>query len=279
MERTKNRLPDAVNCSSSTNFTQVSNFLLRNPELSSKAKTVLCILLSNQNGWKSYFTSILSMMKEGESALRSGLKELENYGYLLRIKYRCKKSKIIKGSFWAYTDNPNDFNLQYHLGILDEKSLETIDTQPRGGNPREDNPRVDNQALIILSNKKTNLKKDSSSDGVNGYITISQFDKFWKLYPKKASKGNALIAWNKLCKKKQDTRPTWRIIRTAIREQKKTEQWQDSQFIPLASTWINNYRWLDDPEEMKVFKPKNNKPNTIGFEETGKVYREADETM
>ncbi len=67
MKRTKdNQLPDAINCSITKEFTHAPNELLRNPDRSSKAKALLCLLLSNKGGWKSYFTTIGQMMKERE---------------------------------------------------------------------------------------------------------------------------------------------------------------------------------------------------------------------
>ena len=53
MQRTKLpfkelKLPDAINCSLTKNFTQVPNNLLRNPNITSKAKAILCLLLSNK---------------------------------------------------------------------------------------------------------------------------------------------------------------------------------------------------------------------------------------
>ena len=101
MKRTRysvDELPDAINGSPNVNFTQISNELLRNPNISGKATKILCILLSNQDGWKSYIPFLLSMMKEGKDAVLSGLKELEELGYLKRIKYRdriTKKWRII----------------------------------------------------------------------------------------------------------------------------------------------------------------------------------------
>ena len=94
----------------------------------------------------------------------------------------------------------------------------------------------------------------------NGKISPEQFNKFWNDYPKHAGKGDALIAWNKLCKQKD--RPTWRIIKTAILDQKESEQWQEPKFIPNASTWLNNCKWLNDSNEMKNWgKEKDNKPH------------------
>ncbi len=96
-------------------------------------------------------------------------------------------------------------------------------------------------------------------------IVPSQFEDFWKLYqkglaPARGSKGKALVAWEKLCKSKNTTRPTWGEIRNSITAQKKSNQWQNPRFIPHASTWLNNYRWLDDPGQMEYWRTTTTRP-------------------
>lgn len=91
------------------------------------------------------------------------------------------------------------------------------------------------------------------------HITPKIFDRFWKIYPKKADKGKALTAWNKLCRKPAKERPTWHQVKCAIIHQMKTPRWSTPKFIPHPSTWINQCRWLDDPAEMQNYiddKPK-----------------------
>ena len=51
-------IPDAINANINNNYTMINNDILRDPTLSLKAKTLLCLLLSNQKGWKSYKTQI-----------------------------------------------------------------------------------------------------------------------------------------------------------------------------------------------------------------------------
>jgi hypothetical protein len=114
-------------------------------------------------------------------------------------------------------------------------------------------PLVGNQYTNTL--KKVTITNTEKIDGVlssqNEKITPTMFDKFWATYPKQVDKGKTLTAWNKLCAK--DDRPTWRIIRLAINRQKKTARWQNHQYIPNPSTWINESRWLDDPKDMIVY--------------------------
>lgn len=88
-------------------------------------------------------------------------------------------------------------------------------------------------------------------------VTLSMFEDFWKLYPRKIDKGKALSAWKKLCNKPSKQKPTWIELKKAILQQAKTDRWRESKFIPHPTTWINQSRWLDDPKEMKTFNNSN----------------------
>lgn len=256
MKRNRLVIPDAINCSLSSEFTQVPNDLLRNPEISAKAKAILCLLLSNKEGWHSHLNIISTMMKEGRDAIQNGLSELEKFGYLTRIRYRDKETKVWKGSFWAYTDMPGYFIIDETLEMLDNKGFE-----PQPGFPVPDKPHVENPVVyynninINNTNKKTSSLENTEK---NQYITPSQFEEFWHMYPRKVDKGKAKAAWNKVCSRKND-RPTWRCVKRAIIKQKESERWQDKKFIQHPTTWLNKYGWLNDPAEMKSFK-KSDKP-------------------
>lgn len=97
----------------------------------------------------------------------------------------------------------------------------------------------------------------------NKLITPKMFERFYILYPRKGSEGKAKIKWDVLCRQK-NKRPTWGVIRTAIIEQKKSDQWQNKKFIAVASTWINQKRWLDDPKEMKDYTREKERTNKTG---------------
>lgn len=73
------------------------------------------------------------------------------------------------------------------------------------------------------------------------------FNDFWKAYPKKVSKANALKAWKKL-KPNDDLA---REIIYALERQKQSAQWQknNGQFIPYPATWLNGRRWEDEQTE------------------------------
>ena len=67
------------------------------------------------------------------------------------------------------------------------------------------------------------------------------FEAFWKIYPRKDNKQAALKAW---CKLKPDRQLCGRMA-AALERDKHSRQWckDDGEFIPHASTWINQRRW------------------------------------
>jgi uncharacterized protein YdaU (DUF1376 family) len=85
----------------------------------------------------------------------------------------------------------------------------------------------------------TNNHKPITNNQVNKEY-IDRFDDFWKHYPRKVSKPNALKAWLKL---KPDDELTKTII-SAISKQNLSAK--DEQFIPHPASWLNARRWEDE---------------------------------
>lgn len=113
-------------------------------------------------------------------------------------------------------------------------------------------------------------------------ITLDDFEKFWKDYPSKrrGSQGKALSSWLKLCTPGNTFRPEWQRVRAAIIKQKKSDQWKEEKLIPLASTWLNNKRWLDDPASLKRYRfaDKGEEQNTKS-ESTALFHRQLKEEL
>jgi len=81
---------------------QVTNCdYLENESLSFKAKGILTYLLSKEDGWEFSLEKLRNVSFEGETAVRSGLKELEEAGYIDRFTVRCERTKRI--TRWGIT--------------------------------------------------------------------------------------------------------------------------------------------------------------------------------
>lgn len=71
--------------------------------------------------------------------------------------------------------------------------------------------------------------------------SLSAFDSFWHAYPRKVGKPSAMRAWNKVKKEEIEQ------LMSGLRSWEQSDQWQDAQYIPHPSTFLNDCRWQDDP--------------------------------
>jgi uncharacterized protein YdaU (DUF1376 family) len=83
----------------------------------------------------------------------------------------------------------------------------------------------------------------------NNHIDISSdFDIFWQEYPKKVGKEAARKSWYKI-------RPNLQDVLKTLAWQKESKQWfeKGGQFIPNASTYLNQHRFLDEQSVSVTF--------------------------
>ena len=82
------------------NFTAIPNTFINDERLSWKAKGIFLYLASKPNDWEFYMTEIEKNATDGKQSLQSGVKELEQFNYLIR-----QKAKTEEGTFtgWKWT--------------------------------------------------------------------------------------------------------------------------------------------------------------------------------
>ena len=76
------------------NFTTMSNYVLRDTNLSLKAIGLMCKMLSLPPTWDYSMRGLVSICKEEETAVSTALNELKKYGYLTVKKIRDEKGRI-----------------------------------------------------------------------------------------------------------------------------------------------------------------------------------------
>lgn len=80
-------------------YTIIRNELLRDENLSYRARGVLTYILSNVDGWRSNVEDLAKRGKEAKTAIYTAMRELEDAGYLTR-----KKVRTAQGTFdWEIT--------------------------------------------------------------------------------------------------------------------------------------------------------------------------------
>ena len=110
-------------------------------------------------------------------------------------------------------------------------------------------PKVDNTDTKLLLTKNNSSFTSSIAYSSNKDIYTS-FEQFWEAYPRKVGKKTAKISWGKI---KPDDGLLEKIL-IAVEKQKKSKQWQQTQFIPNPSTWLNQERWKDEVEGSSSFR-------------------------
>lgn len=78
------------------NYTVMSNYHLRDKNLSLKAKGLLSWMLSNDDDWDYSIAGIVACCKEGETTVNTALRELQKYGYvhITKVKPNADNNRI-----------------------------------------------------------------------------------------------------------------------------------------------------------------------------------------
>lgn len=136
-------------------FTTVDNVVLNNVNLSWKAKGLFVYLWSQADEWDFYETEVVKHSTDGLSSLKSGLKELEEQGYLKRERQRDDKGHF-KENNWILSENP----------ILENRML--------------DDPILENRTLTNTNNNNTNNNNNNITTTTTEPTEIGSIYEFWE---------------------------------------------------------------------------------------------------
>ena len=140
-------------------YTVMSNFHLRDKAISLKAKGLLSLMLSLPDDWDYSLKGLVAISVEGIDAIRQAVLELENSGYIVRVRTRNERGHIIGSDYVIYErphcENPNSPDSTSPASsatskeqVAEEPALETPTLDlPTLENPTLDNPMLDNPML------------------------------------------------------------------------------------------------------------------------------------
>jgi hypothetical protein len=134
-----------------TAFGMTPNSLLNNNKISLKAKGLYGYMHSKPDGWDFSIKGIASQLLEQYKAVASGLKELEQAGYLTRKNYQATDGK------WTCDYYLHEIPLKVQPTTLEPTTLEPT---PREGGPLDGMTKKE----IISKKEQVKKKKSSSSE-------------------------------------------------------------------------------------------------------------------
>ena len=121
------------------NYTIMSNYHLKEKEMSLKAKGLLSLMLSLPNNWDYTIEGLVTICKENETAIKSTLKELKDFGYLEILKVQNQKGQF-----------------EYEYNIYEKPQSK----KPEVENLGVENPSVENQGQLNTNKQNTKNKKE-----------------------------------------------------------------------------------------------------------------------
>lgn len=133
----------------------MSNFHLRDPNLSNKARGLLSTMLSLPDSWDYTTRGLAAICKDGVDGITAQLKELEQYGYLIRHRIRDSNGRIVDMEYIIYE--------QPHTASPDTE-------KPYMVKPDMDLPRLENPAQINIDKRITD---ESNTDLSNTHSILS----------------------------------------------------------------------------------------------------------
>lgn len=139
------------------NYTVMSNYHFKEKEMSLKAKGLLSLMLSLPDNWDYSIAGLVAICKENETAIKSALKELQQFGYV-------KVDKIMP-------DKTDSGRIEYIYNIYEQskqgnekQGVENLhlETQCVENHTQLNTNKLNTNKLNTKDNKKNNTKKDFS---------------------------------------------------------------------------------------------------------------------
>ncbi|MEC0241693.1 hypothetical protein P4H66_17915 [Paenibacillus dokdonensis] len=116
-------------------FTRINNSMLQDERLSFKARGLLAYMLSKPDHFRFYLDELIKHTTEKKDSIRTGMKELEQLGYVHRYPVKNERGKI----------------MSWELDIYESPSL-----RPESGFPVVENPTLVTNDNILTNDKRFN---------------------------------------------------------------------------------------------------------------------------
>ncbi|WP_260497913.1 hypothetical protein [Pseudomonas sp. MSSRFD41] len=212
------------------NFYMLNKAIIEDGRLGWAARGLLVFLLGKPDHWN---VSVAHLRNETANAFkptgRDGvyglLQELITAGYVERRQDRSEDG-VLGEIHYVVSETP-------------------LPDSPYPASPETAQPYPANPTLVSIEDKQV-LKKPARTEkpSCNSGESSVEFERFWKLYPRRVGKDKAAKVWAKL---KVDA-SLFARIGTALAAWSKSPEWtkDGGQFIPHAATWLNGKRWEDE---------------------------------
>ena len=222
-------------------FTQVSNAVLRNVNLSWEARGFLCYLLSLPDDWSFSIKGLVKQTGATEHTIKRLVKELQIEGYVVLTRHTNERGKVTKWTWDIYETGKKVQMLKSPQVEITRCGKNQMVAEPDSGFTT-----CGKTASIQITNINKDLNKQITKENKQQGDVVSEVEKmfieFWSIYPKKVDKKGSFRAFKNIPKLKE----VFPGILKALEVQKQSNQWtkDNGQYIPNPTTYIHQERWL-----------------------------------
>ncbi len=237
------------------------------------ARGLLIYLLGKPDNWEVSAQNLINQTENaavasGRDAVYALLKQLMAAGYLRKVTARSEAGQVA--------------SVTYQIGEIpfpDNPEVAQLTAQPETAQPHPANPT---QTKNDSKQESKASKTDDDSSGAKPAKPKPEkkpkpkptdgFEAFWEAYPRRVGKENALKAYSTARSGKPQTKTASAVPPATAEEimaglEAWGQVWEFKQtgleFIPHASTWLNQRRFTDDLRgEIEHAKRGNNRPGS-----------------
>lgn len=218
------------------NFYLLNKGISEDARLSWAARGLLIFLLGKPDHWEISVAHLRgetakSSKPTGRDGVYGLLQELISAGYVHRSQDRSDTG-VLGEIHYLVSESP-------------------LPDQPYTDSPETAQPYTANPTLVSIEGKQGLNEAARTEKPLCKVNPLEGFEQFWKLYPNGKGKQEAAAAWKKI-KPDADLR---HVLMTALTQHCASRDWtkDDGQYVPMASTWLNKKRYLD---ELKPAAPR-----------------------
>lgn len=167
------------------NYTVMANYHLKDRRLSYKAKGLLSEMLSLPPDWDYTLSGLAVIAADGLDSVRSAIRELEMYGYLVRSQSRDERGRMSVNEFMVY-ENPADNPDYIPVESIGNSAVENSVENASNGSAKGNSPSLEKPVTVGKSDKKQNflrkppLEKSSPTKPLSENPTTATYNKLNK---------------------------------------------------------------------------------------------------
>ena len=212
------------------NYTTMSNYHFKEKEMSLKSKGLLSQMLSLPDNWDYTIAGLVSINKENESAIKSALDELRQFGYLKILKKLPNQTETgrIEYEYIVYEKPKQEGKKQ---------EVENLGVEFQG----VENQVQLNTNILNTKNKITNNKnKYPTLEEIQYYIKEKELKVDGKQFYDYFTEGNWIDAKGNKVKNWKQKLLTWNKYQTETKQEiKKYQNYEQRQYEDLSKFYAN----------------------------------------